>query len=191
MLPDFTKNYGDLIMARVQSNTSGSDTIDRSAAPYYVFGDTQYGGTPNTCPSVRWRQGEFDYQPFRSVGGKADIGTVGSMLVKFDIRVVGKTRQEAFNEAVQVEQAVKQDFCYPPITVIKGLWESTEQNERNKKEGIVLSFIVPLELTKASDSTLVTLLSASLSSSISSGSSGLGIHLLLSSSLTKGIFQNR
>ena len=133
---------------------AGSESIDRSTYPYYVFDCVAYDtGIPPQLPCMWWKPGtaHFD-RSYREVGRPAPnfvSGTIGSWMTPFHVKVCGNTPEEAYNELnLYLMPALEQQFPLPPIREHVLEW-APEDAEHNGKSTILLTFVVPISVDQA------------------------------------------
>jgi len=156
--------FGQQVMDDV-AQQAGTESIDRSTYPYYVFDCTAYDtGIPPSLPCMWWKPGtaHFD-RSYREVGSPAPnpvSGTIGSWMTPFHIKVMGNTPAEAYDELnLYLMPALEHQFPIPPIRDHVMEW-APEDAEHNGKSTILLTFVVPIKVDEPPPG-LVTVTSAS------------------------------
>lgn len=151
---------------------SFTGSLTRNASPYFKYGDVNFTLIPgNSLPCVRWRKTKVTWEPARSMGGLSTAGTLGTWYTTYEIRVYANNEEELSHELSYMFQSIKgTEAPYPPISDISVDFLNQGSVDSNRKETALMTVTFPIALSKPVLTESVTILTASFTGSIASGS---------------------
>lgn len=172
------QDIAQYFMDNVQSNcvtASVDGGFIRNAPPYFACGDMKFTNIPGQRTAdgscVRWIKRRADWKYVEQMGGQFEDGSMGSLLTTFQVKVLGSTENVMQRELIFLIQGIQTAECYPPINDIEIEFLDQDETADNAfKEVALVTFSAPIKLDKPALTTAVTILTASLTSSLASGS---------------------